>query len=124
MENITNILNLEIQQIREKEFHIESMGYSPAEVDRFLDLVVDDYKVYQKTISDLQKAEEELMKYNVYLRKRLIELEEKSGEPGFGPDILGPSDQIDVVALFERLARLDEHLHLSEKGNDNNQKSK
>ena len=31
----------------------------PAEVDRLLDLVMDDYQVYQKTIFDLQKRKDE-----------------------------------------------------------------
>ena len=36
-------MNLTAQEIYEKEFHVDLKGYAPAEVDEFLDMVIEDY---------------------------------------------------------------------------------
>ena len=37
-------MNLTAQEIYEKEFHVDLKGYAPAEVDEFLDMVIEDYQ--------------------------------------------------------------------------------
>ena len=39
-----NKLNLDPQTILDKEFHVDFKGYSPAEVDEFLDSVIQDIR--------------------------------------------------------------------------------
>ena len=34
-------MNLTAQEIYEKEFHVDLKGYAPAEVDEFLDMVIE-----------------------------------------------------------------------------------
>ena len=48
-----NKLNLDPQTILDKEFHVDFKGYSPAEVDEFLDSVIQDYQVYERVIGEL-----------------------------------------------------------------------
>ena len=40
-------MNLTAQEIYEKEFHVDLKGYAPAEVDEFLDMVIEDYQKYE-----------------------------------------------------------------------------
>ena len=41
-------MNLTAQEIYEKEFHVDLKGYAPAEVDEFLDMVIEDYQKYDE----------------------------------------------------------------------------
>ena len=52
-------MNLTAQEIYEKEFHVDLKGYAPAEVDEFLDMVIEDYQKYDEKVEELQK------KYNI-----------------------------------------------------------
>ena len=45
---MTKEMNLTAQEIFEKEFHVDIKGYAPAEVDEFLDLIIEDYQVYDE----------------------------------------------------------------------------
>ena len=42
--------NLTAQVIYEKEFHVDIKGYAPAEVDEFLDQIIEDYQIYDEKI--------------------------------------------------------------------------
>ena len=63
--------NLSAQEIYEKEFHIDMRGYSPAEVDGFLDQVIEDYQAYEEEIAELSQL---IQRYE----KRINELTEES----------------------------------------------
>ena len=63
--------NLTINEIYEKEFHVDFKGYNAVEVDQFLDLVLEDYQAFENTINEqkalLQKYEDALSQ-----QKRII----------------------------------------------------
>lgn len=63
--------NLSAQEIYEKEFHIDMRGYAPAEVDGFLDQVIEDYQAYEEEIAELSQL---IQRYE----KRINELTEES----------------------------------------------
>ena len=42
------MINLSIDDIFNKEFSVDFKGYSPIEVDQFLDTVMADYKAYER----------------------------------------------------------------------------
>ena len=44
-------MNLTAQEIYEKEFHVDLKGYAPAEVDEFLDMVIEDYQKYDEKVN-------------------------------------------------------------------------
>ena len=48
--------NLTAQVIYEKEFHVDIKGYAPAEVDEFLDQIIEDYQIYDEKIEELGQA--------------------------------------------------------------------
>lgn len=45
--------NLSAHEIYEKEFHVDLKGYASAEVDDFLDLVIEDYQTYDENSKNL-----------------------------------------------------------------------
>lgn len=44
--------NLTAQVIYEKEFHVDIKGYAPAEVDEFLDQIIEDYQIYDEKLKN------------------------------------------------------------------------
>lgn len=106
------ILQLDIDTILDKQFNIDFKGYSPEEVDRFLDLVVRDYDSYNQIISEFddvietKNSEIEALKNEVEeLKIRLKQAEDASmmysGNSGTN------LTQIDIL---RRLARLEQEV--------------
>ena len=100
-------LNLTAQEIFEKEFHVDIKGYAPAEVDEFLDQIIEDYQVYDEKMEELGQAlrryEEKIkeLQQEIYtLQSEKTNLEEKVN----ADYINGNSDTIDIL---KRIARLE-----------------
>jgi DivIVA domain-containing protein len=58
------MLLLDIDAILNKQFNIDFKGYSPVEVDQFLDSVVRDYDSYEKMLSEVSDEAEHLKNEN------------------------------------------------------------
>ena len=69
-----NIANLTPEEIYNKEFRYDTKGYNPKEVDRFLDLIIEDYQNFNKTIVDLQKEREEQIEVILKLKQEIRDL--------------------------------------------------
>ncbi len=100
-------MNLTPQDVYEKEFHVDLKGYAPAEVDEFLDQVIEDYQVYDDKIEELGQAiaryENKIKELQQEVFKAVREnnqLKEKM-KSGF---VDANSDQLD---LLKRIARLE-----------------
>ncbi|MGL4522922.1 MAG: cell division regulator GpsB [Bacilli bacterium] len=63
---------LTIKKIVDHEFKTALKGYKQDEVDAFLDLVIKDYELLQKTIEDLQSENARLKKQNDDQKSRTI----------------------------------------------------
>ena len=63
--------------ILEKDFKIDTRGYRPQEVDRFLDVIIKDYEEMSKIINELESDKNELLEENVQLKKELRNLRSK-----------------------------------------------
>ncbi len=59
------------KDILEKEFKIDTRGYRPQEVDQFLDVVIQDYKIFNNLISDFEEEIKTLMEENLKLKKEI-----------------------------------------------------
>ena len=68
---------LDIDTILNKEFNIDFKGYSPIEVDTFLDMVVKDYDGFQQLILELKNQIAFLQNANDGLKERVVDLEMK-----------------------------------------------
>ena len=60
------------RDILEKEFKIDTRGYRPQEVDRFLDMIIKDYvdteNTIRKLIAEIKRLEEENSKLKTDIR--------------------------------------------------------
>lgn len=103
---MTNKLNLDIHTILDTQFNIDFKGYSPKDVDAFLDLVMEDYETYQNISAQLNERVSELERTNASLRAKLIELEAKtrSYEESAGANI-------NNVDILKRLSRLEQEVY-------------
>lgn len=54
------LVQLTTKEILEKEFKSGLRGYSPDEVDQFLDLIIKDYETFQAEIQKLQQENQKL----------------------------------------------------------------
>ncbi len=101
-------VNLDIQTILDKQFDIDFKGYSAAEVDSFLDLVMEDYQTYQEITAELNQKIAELERTNASLRAKLIEEEGRTRalEKNITPAAQGAAN----VDILKRLSRLEEQV--------------
>jgi len=65
------------QDVLEKEFKIDAMGYRPQEVDKFLDMVIRDYTEYNSIIKRFEKEIKDLTEDNNKLKKEIRYLNEQ-----------------------------------------------
>lgn len=87
---------LSTKEILEKEFKIDTRGYRPQEVDKFLDIVMHDYEEYNGMLRDLERDKKELVEDNIRLKQEIRNLktkievlqEEKPGNDTTNADLL------------------------------------
>lgn len=98
-----------VEQLLEKEFPIVNRGYSPKDVDAFLDELIQDYESI-KEIEDYYKVQNiALQKTNSILRSKIEELEiqvdmTKSGGYQF-------VDNSSNIELIKKIAKLEGELY-------------
>ena len=63
--------------ILEKEFKIDTRGYRPQEVDKYLDIIISDYEEMNSIIKELEKEKRELMEDNIALKQEVRNLKTK-----------------------------------------------
>ena len=65
------------RDILEKNFKIDTRGYRPQEVDRFLDMIIKDYDEMTSIIGELESDKKELLEDNLRHKKVLRNLRAK-----------------------------------------------
>lgn len=94
-------LKLNAEKIFNKDFSIDFKGYSPQEIDEFLDVVIKDYQIAEKVLDEMFD-ENRRLKYQVAtLEAEIIELKAALAVNENSND----SSNIDIL---KRLARLEE----------------
>lgn len=63
--------------IYNKEFKIDTRGYRPQEVDKFLDIIINDYEVMTKRIKELEEENKSLLDDNMFSKQQIRELKTK-----------------------------------------------
>lgn len=93
------------RDILEKEFKIDTRGYRPQEVDRFLDMVIKDYEEMNAIIRDLEREKKQLVEDNIQLKQEVRNLKTKI-------DVLaeaegsGNSSNVDVLRRISKLEKI------------------
>ena len=98
---------LTVQDILDKEFKIDTRGYRPQEVDKFLDVIIRDYKEMASIIKELESDKKSLVEDNIRLKQevrnlktKLEVIEETSGTENSG------STNVDVLRRLSNLEKI------------------
>ena len=100
-------MNLTAQEIYEKEFLVDLKGYAPAEVDEFLDMVIEDYQKYDEKVEELGAAVTRYEEKIKELQQQLFALQsenENLNEKVNSDFVNGSSNTVDIL---KRIARLE-----------------
>ena len=99
-------INLTPQDILDKDFNVDTRGYRPQEVDKFLDIIIKDYTEYINMTKRLRKEnrmlEEEISQLKQEIRK-LKDLNE-SGDSG-------NTTRITNLDILKRLSSLEKTVY-------------
>lgn len=73
-----NKIQLSPKKILNKQFQVDFKGYSAAEVDYFLDTIVQDYEIFAKMLNETYDQIDKLEKENQDLKNKISELEKEN----------------------------------------------
>ena len=113
--------NLTTEKILDKKFEKDVKGYNALEVDKFLDLIIADYKVLLGEISKLKdevfslKRENETLKVDIRDKETVISIE-KSKLAVLEKNKNYSAEQLDPIDLLQRCGKYE--VKLSELGVD------
>ncbi len=65
------------RDILEKDFKIDTRGYRPQEVDKYLDIIIKDYDEMNSIIRDLEREKKQLIEDNIQLKQEIRNLKTK-----------------------------------------------
>lgn len=99
-------LNLSPEEILNKEFNVDFKGYSPAEVDSFLDKILEDYQIMEDNIQQLLDAVSTLQDQVRELTAKNVELEGR--KMAFD---LSNTTSYSSVDILKRISRLEEQFY-------------
>lgn len=99
-------LNLNPEEILNKEFNVDFKGYTPAEVDQFLDSVLDDYQTMEENVQELLDLVNKLQDQVKDLTKKNVELEGR--KKAFD---LSNTTSYSSVDILKRISRLEEQVY-------------
>lgn len=99
-------VNLTVEEILDKQFNVDFKGYSANEVDAFLDIVLEDYQIYEENVEELKSEIAKLEEEITSLKKEKLELEGKQRVID-----LANTTSYSSVDLLKRVARLEEEVY-------------
>ncbi|MDD3392355.1 MAG: cell division regulator GpsB [Bacilli bacterium] len=94
------------KDILEKEFKVDTRGYRPQEVDKFLDVVIKDYGEYSSIIKELTDDKQSLIEDNIRLKQEIRALRTKL-------DVVKdtPTSEVHNADLLRRLSNLEKIIY-------------
>ena len=98
--------NLTVEEILDKQFNVDFKGYSASEVDAFLDIILEDYQIYEENLDELKSEIQKLHEEVAELKKHNLELEGKQRVID-----LSNTTSYSSVDLLKRVARLEEEVY-------------
>lgn len=101
---------LNCKDILEKEFKIDTKGYRPQEVDKFLDAIIRDYEEFLKIIKEIENDKKELIEDNIRLKQEIRNLKTKL-------DVVKENSRVEVsnADLLRRLSNLEKIIYSDER---------
>ncbi len=92
------------KDILEKEFKIDTRGYRPQEVDKFLDTVISDYEEMFALMREYERDKKSLIDENMRLKQEIRSLRTKL-------DVASESGGVSNVDLLRRLSNLEKIIY-------------
>ena len=94
------------KDILEKEFKIDTRGYRPQEVDKFLDVIIRDYEEFFVIIKEIENDKKDLIEENIKLKQEIRNLRTKIEvlREDSGPDV-------NNADLLRRLSNLEKIIY-------------
>ncbi len=74
---INGEIELTSQDILSKDFKIDTRGYRPQEVDKFLDVIIRDYDTFNRLLKNMSIEKQELVEENINLKQEIRSLKAK-----------------------------------------------
>ncbi len=74
---INSEIELSSKDILSKEFKIDTRGYRPQEVDKFLDIIIRDYDVFNHLLKMASNEKQDLIDENIALKQEIRSLKAK-----------------------------------------------
>ena len=99
-------VNLTVEEILDKQFNVDFKRYSASEVDAFLDIILEDYQIYEENLDELKSEIQKLHEEVAELKKQNLELEGKQRVID-----LSNTTSYSSVDLLKRVARLEEEVY-------------
>ena len=65
-------VNLTVEEILDKQFNVDFKGYSASEVDAFLDIILEDYQIYEENLDELKSEIQKLHEEVAELKKQSL----------------------------------------------------
>lgn len=95
-------ISLTPQEILEKEFKIDARGYRAQEVDKFLDIVINDYTKFISLIKKLESENKEVLEETLKLKQEVRNYRDKL-------EILkeGTEKEVTNLDLLKRISQLE-----------------
>lgn len=103
-------INLSVEDILNKEFNIDFKGYSANDVDAFLDIVLEDYQIYEENIEELKQTINTLNETIEELKGQCREFESKQKVID-----LANTTSYSSVDLLKRVSRLEQEVYKNNK---------
>lgn len=94
------------KDILEKEFKIDTRGYRPQEVDKFLDVIIRDYEEFFAIIKEIENEKKDLIEETIKLKQEVRSLRTKI-------EVLNEDSGNDVnnADLLRRLSNLEKIIY-------------
>ena len=99
-------LNLNPEEILNKEFKVDFKGYTPGDVDAFLDVVLEDYQLMEENVQELLDLVANLQDQVKELTRKNFELEGR--KKAFD---LANTTSYSSVDILKRISRLEEQVY-------------
>ena len=95
------------KDILEKQFKIDTRGFRPQEVDKFLDVIMRDYEEFNNILKELEFDKKELIEDNIKLKQEIRNLRTKLD---IVKETSGPAE-VNNADLLRRLSSLEKVIY-------------
>lgn len=96
---------LTVKDILEKNFKIDTRGFRPQEVDKFLDIVIRDYEEWSNIVNELEAEKNDLLNDNMRLKQEIRLLKTKLDVASTSETNVGSSNA-DVLRRLSNLEKI------------------